>query len=262
MKGSIKVKLDTLKSKCQLQNTFDMTINSGRISPQFKIAISLRTPIVEKEYTTIPKQVIQITKAFPEFNKDGIPKETHSEFEQKRNTVGVLTESDIKPRDAASISSKKETTSEKKKPENAPAPKKNEGSEAKKPEEKIDSSEFSKEDLDDPDNQDNMLSLKYMEHAIARMDQEIKKIEGRPPQKLRQKFLQTKCRYNTMKEQVMEGAITIENYVGILNKQIQKDKRLAQYFNQNGVKDKAALVFERLKIIVKELEEAMTHLKK
>ena len=150
---------------------------------------------------------------------------------------------------------------EKKKEEKAPAPKK-EGGEPKKAEEKIDASEFSKEDLDDPDNQDNMLSLKYMEHAIARMDQEIKKIEGRPPQKLRQKFLQTKCRYNAMKEQVMEGAITIDNYVGILNKQIQKDKRLALYFNQNAIKDKAAVVFERLKIVVKELEAAMTHLKK
>ena len=240
-----------------------MAINSGRISPQFKISISLRAPVVEKEYTTIPKQVIQITKAFPEFNKDGVPKETHSEFQQKPNPVGVLTENDVKSRDLASISSKKETTTEKKKAENAPVtPKKNEGVEAKKTEEKIDAAEFSKEDLDNPDNQDNMLSLKYMEYAIARMDQEMKKIEGRPPQKLRQKFLQTKCRYNTMKEQVMEGAITIDNYVGILNKQIQKDKRLAQYFNQNGIKDKAALIFERLKIIVKELEEAMTHLKK
>lgn len=246
-----------------------MTINSGRISPQFKISISLRSPVVDKEYTTIPKQVIQITKAFPEFNKDGVPKETHLELEHKPNKAAILTESDLKPKDTASISTKKQTatTSEKKKPGNSAAAaeaKKNEGAATteKKSEENIDASEFSKEDLDDPDNQDNMLSLKYMEHAIARMDQEIKKIEGRPPQKLRQKFLQTKCRYNTMKEQVMEGAITIESYAGILNKQIQKDKRLAQYFNQNGVKEKAAAVFERLKIIVKELEEAMAHLKK
>lgn len=243
-----------------------MTINSGRISPQFKISISLRNPVVDKEYTTIPKQTIQITKAFPEFNKDGVPNETHKEFEQKPNPVGVLTESDInRPKDTSSMASSKKDITEKKKPTNEnkqqPAAKKNENAE-KKIEEKIDASEFSKEDLNDPDNQDNMLSLKYMEHAIAIMDQAIKKIEGRPPQKLRQKFLQTKCRYNTMKEQVMEGAITIENYVGILNKQIQKDKRLAQYFNQNGIKDKATIVFERLKIIVKEMEEAMNHVKK
>jgi len=249
-----------------------MEISSGRISPQFKISTSLRSPVVDKEYTTIPKQVIQITKAFPEFNKDGIPKETHSEFDQKpNNKIGLLTETDIKhSSDSASTSTNKKqeaatasTTTNNKKPENAAggATKKTEG-EAKKTEEKIDAAEFSKEDLDDPENQDNMLSLKYMEHAIAKMDQQIKKIEGRPPQKLRQKFLQTKCRYNAMKEQVMEGAITIDNYVGILNKQAQKDKRLAQYFSQSGVKDKAAAVFERLKIVVKEIEEAMAHLKK
>jgi len=241
-----------------------MTINSGRISPQFKISISLRIPVVDKEYTTIPKQVIQITKAYPEFNKDGVPNETHKEFEQKRNPICVLTENDIKQKDTASTSNSKKDAGEKKTQISdikLPAPKKTENNE-KKAEEKIDASEFSKEDLNDPDNQDNMLSLKYMEYAIARMDQQFKKIEGRPPQKLRQNFLQTKCRYNAMKEQVMEGAISIENYVGILNKQIQKDKRLGQYFNQNGIKDKASLVFERLKIIVKELEEAMTHLKK
>ncbi len=244
-----------------------MEIASGRISPQFKIAVSLRSPIIDKEYTTIPKQVIQITKAYPEFNKDGIPKDINNEFEEKPKT-GVLTDADLNANQKTlNQKGNKEIADKNNTNKNNNPEKKNENTDKDNTQkmaevEKIDASEFSKEDLEDPDNQDNLLSLKYMEYTIDLLDKQIKKIEGRPPQKLRQKFLQTKCRYNTMKEQVIEGAITIDSYIGILNKQIQKDKRLAQYLNQNGIKDKAGIVFERLKIQVKELEEAMTHLKK
>lgn len=243
-----------------------MEINSGRISPKFKLAVSLRNPVVDKEYTTTTKQVVKITKSYPEFNKDGVPAQSHKEFETNhaKNSI-ILTEKDINFNDAESKKSikpvpqkpKESEIPNNKKPENV---KPTEAS--KKTEVKIDASEFSKEDLEEPNNIENMVSLKYMEFAIAKMDADIKKIEGRTPTKIRQKFLGTKCRYNTLKEQVMDGSISVENYVAILNKQVKKDKRLAEYFKQNDVKEKAVIVFERLKIIVKELEELMPHLKK
>jgi len=243
-----------------------MEINSGRISPKFKLAVSLRNPVVDKEYTTTTKQVVKITKSYPEFNKDGIPAETHKEFESNRAKGSiVLTEKDINFNDTESKKNVKPVPQKPKESEissNKKAENIKPADASKKTEEKIDASEFSKDDLDDPNNLENMVSIKFMEFAIAKMDADIKKIEGRTPTKIRQKFLGTKCRYNTLKEQVMDGSISVENYVMILNKQVKKDKRLAEYFKQNDLKEKAAMVFERLKIIVKELEELMPHLKK
>lgn len=257
--------METLKSKCQLENTFDMEIQSGRLSPQFKILINLRNPIVDKEYVTTAKSVVQITKAYPEFNKEGTPSENHCDLQPKRNTNMELNTKDIAEPKKPQNSSNKREENKKNEAEKKIESKGNTSAannQVKKEVEKIDPSEFSKEDIDEPDNQDNMMSIKYMESMISKIDQQIKNIEGRPPQKLRQKFLQTKVRYNTLKEQIMEGAITIENYVGILNKQIQKDKRLLAYFKQIESKEKVSIVLERLNIILKEVEETMPHLKK
>lgn len=129
-------------------------------------------------------------------------------------------------------------------------------------EEKIPESEFSKEEIEDPDCISNMNSMKLMEIKIKQIDEKIKKIEGRPPAALRQKFLQLKCRYNTLKEQIMEGDLTLENYIVLLKKQIDKDQRLILFFKQNASNEKAILVTERLKIQMDELNDGIKQAKK
>lgn len=127
---------------------------------------------------------------------------------------------------------------------------------------KIEASEFTKEELEDPESIDNLNSIKVMEILVKRLDEKIKKIEGRPPAKLRQKFLQTKCRYNTLKEQIMENSLTIDGYVLLIKKQIDKDKKFILYFRQNDMKDKLAIVSERMNLEIQELNDAINHAKK
>lgn len=144
---------------------------------------------------------------------------------------------------------------------NIPQPKVN-NENPDKPEDKVDASEFSKEELEDPDHIENMNSLIIMEKKIKQMDDQIKKIEGRPPQKLRQKFLQTKVRYNALKEQISENSLTIDNYIVVLNKQIEKDKRLSLYFKQNNDKEKFSVVNDRMIVMIGELESLIKQMKK
>jgi hypothetical protein len=253
-----------------------MQIHSGRITPKFGFEVTLRNPTSEKEYTTTPKQVIRITKAYPEFNKDAIPLNQNSNnditinnntnLEEKRNKDNELTEKDVNTPIKNNPAKKQENKSENQINSNSNNPKKpnkeNNGNNTNNDnKEKILPSEFKKEDLDDPDNIDNMMSLKVMEMCIAKMDAQIKKIEGRPPTKLRSSFIALKCRYNTMKNQIEEGDISLQNYINILNGQITKDKRLANYFKQEGEKDKLLILVERIKIMMTELEEGKKHLK-
>lgn len=236
-----------------------MEIKSGRMTPKFEFEVTLRNPTTEKEFTTIPKQVIRITKAYPEFNKNAeANQEIKSNLSEKRNKANELTDSDVKKIPEKKVIKKEnenQNTSKEAKSSNSSAQ-----AEAQA-QEKILESEFKKEDLEDPNNLDNMMSLKVMEVNIAKMDAEIKKIEGRPPSKLRQKFIGMRCRYNTMKSQIEEGDITLQNYINILENQIVKDKRIANYFKQEGDKVKLMILVDRIKLMMKELEEGKAHLK-
>jgi hypothetical protein len=101
-----------------------------------------------------------------------------------------------------------------------------------------------------------------MELKIQNLDLEIKRIEGRPPSELRKKFLNLKVRYNKMKEAIEEGDLSLKDYIVIIEKQIQKDKRLGLYFKQINNLKNYDIINERLKVLAKELKEANNHSKK
>jgi hypothetical protein len=253
-----------------------MQIHSGRITPKFGFEVTLRNPTTEKEYTTLPKQVIRITKAYPEFKKDAIPLNQNTNIninnnnidinlEEKRNKGNELTEKDlvapIKTNSVKKQENQINNNNDNTKKTNTSSNNDNNNTNTNNNQEKILASEFKKEDLDDPDNIDNMMSLKVMEICIGKMDAQIKKIEGRPPTKLRSSFIALKCRYNTMKSQIEEGDISLQNYINILNGQITKDKRLANYFKQEGNKEKLMILVERIKTMMTEVDEGKKHLK-
>lgn len=125
--------------------------------------------------------------------------------------------------------------------------------------EKIDPAQFAKDELDDPEVIENLISMKVLELKVQKLDLEIKKIEGRTPSDLRRKFLNTKVRWNSLKEAIEEGNLSLKDYIVLLQKQIEKDKKLKAYFIQVKETKKAAIVNERLIIMVKELKEAMEH---
>lgn len=123
-------------------------------------------------------------------------------------------------------------------------------------EDKIDGSEFSKEELSDPDHIDNLNSTKVLQFKIDKVQTEINNIEGRAPPKLREKLLKAKCKKNVL-EQQLGDSITIENYISIMSNQLKKDQKLVKYFEQEGMMDQGKKVAERIPVLIKEIEEAI-----
>lgn len=249
MKGNFKVKLDQLKSKCEIKGGYDVPIPGETVTPKFNISIKIRNPCQDKDYFITKKQVMQISKSYPQFKLDNLTGEIIKTEIERRSLA--KSKASIRGIDNKSVKVQEEI------------PKKSSfGNAQQNNEEKIDASEFCKDELEDPDYIDNLNSLIYMDKKIKQMDEQIKKIEGRPPQKLRQKFLQTKCRYNTLKEQISENSLTVDNYIILLKKQVEKDKRLSSYFRQNDQKDKMAIVVERMNVMIGELDDLIKHMKR
>jgi hypothetical protein len=267
------------------------------IKPKFDIELTIRTPINEKEYITKPKKVLKIIKSYQEFNKNGnlstsislsnsvslsssiiIPndnkiknisnlnfeneknnfKQNNSKEENEQININAKTHTNIDNSNSNGNSNNNTITI---KNSNI----KNDSNyldlnTLSNNEKKILESDFKKEDIEDPNNIDSLISLKVMEVLIKKMDDEIKKIEGRISPKIRTKYLSLKCRYNTIKNQIEEGDITLTNYINILSERIAKEKKLLNYFKQKGHKEKIALVSEKIQIMINELNEGKAHL--
>lgn len=259
----MKIKLENLKNKCQIKNSLDLVIDSALTTPKFNFDICIRHPIKEKEFISVPKQVIRITKSYPEFIRSGNLSTLNNENSNSENTdinnkLNETSEENSIKEKINKDNFKKENNDDNREEKNKINLDDFENNE--KNEKKLLESEFKKEDIEDPENLDNLISLKVMEILIAKMDLQIKKIEGRTPSKIRMKFLSLKCRYNTMKSQIEDGDITLQNYINVLTEQIAKDKKLAEYFKQEEQKGKFLLVNEKLQIMIKEIEEGKSHL--
>jgi len=59
--------LESLKSKCEIEDLFILDLFSKRRTVEFKMNIALRTPLCDKEYISISHPKISIIKTFPEF---------------------------------------------------------------------------------------------------------------------------------------------------------------------------------------------------
>jgi len=125
---------------------------------------------------------------------------------------------------------------------------------------RIDPSIFTQIELDDPDHIDNINTIKVMDFKIEKIQKEINAIEGRAPAKLREKLIKIKCKKNIF-EQQLGDSISIQDYIMLMKTQIDKDRKLALYFEQEKMMDKARMVAERIPITIKELEEALEYAK-
>lgn len=235
----MKIKLDPLKEISKISDTFSFKLEKQKTyDPNLEVSITLRTPISGKEYNIISKPVMTITKTFPPFRGDGVVESVEYPSSNKKITVSddVL----LKP-------TQKETKQQK-----------NENPRPSKPanKEQIDTSEFSQEELNDPDTPDNLNSVKVLQFKIDQVQSEINKIEGRAPPKLREKLLKFKCRKNFL-EQQLGDSISIDDYIVIMNKQLTKDQKLIKYFEQQNNKEQGKKVAERIPILINEIKEAI-----
>ncbi len=87
MKGELKIKLESLKTRCEITDKFNINLISKRRTVDFKISVGIRTPLHEKEYTTILHPKISISKIYSEFQLPQIQNFDEEEDESRMSTI-------------------------------------------------------------------------------------------------------------------------------------------------------------------------------
>ncbi len=121
--------------------------------------------------------------------------------------------------------------------------------------------DFKKEELIDPDYIDNLNSLKVLDFKGNKMQVEFKKIDGRIPRDLRDKFNKIQCKKQILMQQAQNGDITENDYLKIMKVQLDHDRKLLAYFKDQKNNLKAFLVNERISLLIKEIEEGINKIK-
>ena len=104
---------------------------------------------------------------------------------------------------------------------------------------------FSKEEIDDPDVIDNLVSLQVLEYKIKEYDDREDKKD----------FV---CLMENKKKDIEDnlgGNMSYECYFNIMNKQLNHDTKLYQFFKQSDINDKSNIVNNRIDILQKEIKE-------
>lgn len=189
------IKLDNLKERITIEGEYEFKYVHNQeqgeeleqdaerpkaINEKIKVTVKVNTPALQKEFTTVSKLSLKITKTFPSFKGDDT--EPVIDNEQKHTKIN-----EIKP---------KEKIVEKKQIIVQPQSEKKENQNQK--ELIIDPKEFTQDELDDPDNVEKMISLKVLEFKIKKLEEKISKIEGRAPPKLRERLLKMRVKYKVI----------------------------------------------------------------
>lgn len=177
------VKLDNFKSSSLIEGDFPFkSLDSEEDCKGSKIFISakIRSALANKEYITTSRTVLSVTRTFPPFKGDNVDGVIDEEAKPKNINKNVKV---VKKEEVAAQSKKQQ-------PENK-SPK-------KMPELKVDfkMSDFSQEELENPDCLDNLVSIQVLLFKIKQVEDQIKKIEGRAPPHLRDKLLKMKVKKN------------------------------------------------------------------
>eukprot|EP00826_Nyctotherus_ovalis_P054009 TRINITY_DN7053_c0_g2_i2.p1 TRINITY_DN7053_c0_g2~~TRINITY_DN7053_c0_g2_i2.p1 ORF type:complete len:418 (-),score=96.90 TRINITY_DN7053_c0_g2_i2:50-1303(-) len=114
---------------------------------------------------------------------------------------------------------------------------------------------ISKEDVRDPDNASNLISVSYLTEKIAECKKEIqqKMNRGENSNDLSEKlFLMTKNKV-AIQNEIKKGTITLENYKKALVNQLEKDKRLSLVFEKTKKQNEKSVVDARINCLKKEI---------
>lgn len=254
LKGSAEVKLNVLNSKSEVSGNYDIKLLSNRCVPKLEVMLKIRTPFVDKEYDIKIKKSLQVNKILPAFKGDG------SEIKTEPSPISknVIKEQPKQPQ-----------------PQPQPQPKPsqkptqhqhqiiNDNNTTSKEKEPIaiDKSQFSSDELKNPDVIDNLNTMEVLTFKEKQLNEKIAKIEGRTPKELRDQLVKVKCKKKILEDQLGEGALTPESYIEIINKQHQHDKALHDYFEHENDKEKSSMVASRLTLLKKEMNDMIEYLK-
>ena len=265
-KGKFEVNLTPLKTHNSYENPeCKIELDSKREGVTCYIGFKVRKSLREKEYTTIRKPVFQVTKIYAPFSIKGDNKTESIKMEVQTTKV---TSDDLKI-DTSYSSAQANTKAPAQKPNKAPAntqAKPKQAAPARKPgggapKAHVDRSEFSEEELKDPDCINNLNTLMVLEFKQKKYEDISSKIDGRTPRELMQRIVKIKCKKNQLNDAMGED-IGPEDYLALLRSTFEHDKKLATYFNQQKDSEKSKLVSERLPLLIKEMEELMKQMPK
>jgi hypothetical protein len=183
------IKLDPLKSSSIFEGEFEFQKVEGASEikgSKIFMSVKIRNAVANKEYVTVSKTGLAVTRTFPPFkgeNVEGVIDEENKPTNINKNLKVVKKEIDIddKQKNNKKVPVGDKNNKEKKLPENNV---------------EFKMSDFKPEELENPDFIDNLVSIKVLEFKIKKVDEEIKKIEGRAPPKLREKILKMKVKKN------------------------------------------------------------------
>ena len=278
-KGKFVVNLTPLKSHNEfVENECKIELDSKREGMKCTVGVKIRKALKEKEYSIIRKTNFAVTKIYPPFNVKGSNTTEAIQMEVKAPKV---TADDLKAINsaAAPTQAKAPVKMPAKVPAKTPskmpikAPVANKGGEnpkpvapAKKqgggaPKVHIDKSEFSEEELKDPDCINNLNTLMVLEFKHKKYEDISKKIDGRTPKELMQRIVRIKCKKTNLSDSLGDD-IGPEDYLLLIRSSFEHDKKLASYFNQIKDSEKSKLVSERLPLLIKEMEELMKQMPK
>ena len=265
-KGKFEVNLTPLKTHSMHENPeCKIELDSKREGVTCYIGFKVRHSLREKEYTTIRKPVFRISKIYPPFS---FTENKQAESIKMEVQTTKVTSDDLKMETPYS-SAQANTNAPAQKPNRAPAntqAKPKQAAPARKPgggapKAHVDRSEFSEEELKDPDCINNLNTLMVLEFKQKKYEDISKKIDGRTPRELMQRIVKIKCKKNQLNDAMGED-IGPEDYLALIRTSFEHDKKLATYFNQQKDSEKSKLVSERLPLLIKEMEELMKQMPK
>lgn len=237
-----------LKDNCDIDDKVIMPLESKRMKVQLTIKLMLRKPTTTPQYITKMKEVIKITKNYPEFKLNQQVQEGIIPQLKVGENVAPKEVKTSNPQPAKKTQNVSKNTT---KSENVPqmtAPKGNPNDEKFKT--------LSAADKNDPDAEVNYIcSISALTYKIQELETKIKNIEGRTPKELRTKLVSFKCKKNIFENAVGDGSLTAKQVFELLQGQIDKDKLLLEYFNSIGDKDKSNIVNKRLPYLMKDLKD-------
>ena len=260
-KGWFEMDPKELKTQSEFSRSFPINLESGRKDQVVEVTFKVRTPCKEPEFITELVPHFQVTKIYPPFSLKG-------------NTQTAI-KIDVQPTNVTSQDLNITKVNVKKPVQNKPvtkpspqAPKQNRppagGKPAaggpKKPSAPVDKSQFTEEELKDPDCIACLNTLMVLKFKQEKYEEIRNKIDGRTPRELMQRIIKIKCKYQSI-ENSLGDEISPQDYSTLLKATFEHDKKLLEYFKQIGDKDKFQLVNERLPLIMKETEELMKQMK-
>jgi len=215
----------------------------------------LRVPLLQKEYIIVTKQRLTVKKLYPSF-KDEKPEVSVPVIEvgnriPTNNSLVAIIPKQLQQDKQDNILISNQIKSDVKLDIVVPANTKLDVNA------KIayNVSDFSADELKDPDIVANLLSLKVLKDRLAIMEDKYSKVEGRPPKELRDRLMKIRVQLKCLEKSMEEGVITIEAYTAKLNLQLIHDKKLVQYFKDKGEVEKENICIERAKLMLNELKE-------